>query len=635
MENLAFFMVERGFGMNLIRNIFGMLDSVAFFLFAKVMEVMFEIADVTSKANLSEFLGPLQSRIYVILSIYMLFKVTISLITYVVNPDAMTDKSQGIGKLVQRIVISLILLIFFPYAFSFLNTFQSHIISNNTIPKLVLGSGGSYSDAAGIGNEIAYSVYNGTFIYAGDPGSKVESDSATVESVVEHINDPGSDKSEYANGYLPFAGFAVGLVLTILTLSMCVDVAMRVFKLMILQLVAPIPILSYIDPKSSKDGAFSKWLKMTVQVWLEVFLRLFTIYFILLVIERLINAGGLLFDGNNLFVKIALIIGLLFFAKDAPKFIYDALGIKAPERGMFAGMGNILAAGAIGAGAVSGAITGFEASRLADTANEKKHGFLNTAKNVGAGLFGGVTGIGAGYGAATKAKDHNARAVMEAMNKRNNLALSRGKAGSTVGGRLLAGVQTSFGLSTSFDKMDAKVKDYESAESAWKRIGAAMNSDDNKFYSFGSDFKSSSGETLIKAGQNYSTKGMNDLLDRMKSSGQYTQSDIESVDGMLKEVQKAKFDNVRSVSDPDTLSGTESQIFSGAQTIFEVGTKYANDDDKVFEQFKGITSVSDTSLSMGKDFKGASFNAKRESEKIKNSAKYNKASADKSEAQKK
>lgn len=469
MENLAFFMVERGFGMNLIRNIFGMLDSVAFFLFAKVMEVMFEIADVTSKANLSEFLGPLQSRIYVILSIYMLFKVTISLITYVVNPDAMTDKSQGIGKLVQRIVISLILLIFFPYAFSFLNTFQSHIISNNTIPKLVLGSGGSYSDAAGIGNEIAYSVYNGTFIYAGDPGSKVESDSATVESVIEHINDPGSDKSEYANGYLPFAGFAVGLVLTILTLSMCVDVAMRVFKLMILQLVAPIPILSYIDPKSSKDGAFSKWLKMTVQVWLEVFLRLFTIYFILLVIERLINAGGLLFDGNNLFVKIALIIGLLFFAKDAPKFIYDALGIKAPERGMFAGMGNILAAGAIGLGAVGTGIAVGRAQRGSGWhfGNAAKALFSGTGAAIGAG----ATGI---YAAGT-AKDHNAKAALEARNKYMNNVLN----GNTFGARASAGAQN---LILGYD-IDREIAHADSIVSATKQVRDYTMSEGAKFFS--------------------------------------------------------------------------------------------------------------------------------------------------------
>ena len=43
-----------------------------------------------------------------------------------------------------------------------------------------------------------------------------------------------------------------------------IDVAKRVFKLIILEVVAPIPIMSLIDPKSSKDGAFSHWLKSLI-----------------------------------------------------------------------------------------------------------------------------------------------------------------------------------------------------------------------------------------------------------------------------------------------------------------------------------------------------------------------------------
>lgn len=442
MDNLILLAaIKRGFLHNALREIATSLDSVAFFLFSKVMQVMFDIMNVTAKADVSGFLQPLQSRIYVILSVYMLFKVTVSLITYMVNPDSLTDKNQGVGKLVQRIIVSVVMLIFFPIAFNFLNQVQADIIEDNTIGKLVLGVRGTYDNPEGIGTEIAFNIYNGTFMYnegcdPGTPGACQINDSLserTVTGLVEHINDPGSSNSEYKYGYIPVVGFAVGLVLAVVTLSMCIDVAIRVFKLIILQLIAPIPILSYIDPKASKDGAFSKWLKMTITVWTEVFVRLFIIYFILLVIVKLISDGGLLFDGTNVFVKIALVIGLLFFAKDAPKFIYDALGMKAPEKGMFSGLGSIMAAGAIGAGTVGSTIAGYNAAKLAAEANGKRP---NLVRNVGAGLFGGLGGIGTGIGAAVNAKDHNARAVMEALSKRNDAAIAAGAAGSTAMGRL-------------------------------------------------------------------------------------------------------------------------------------------------------------------------------------------------------
>lgn len=476
MENLVFTLIERGFGWNLIRSLFATLDSVAFWIFAKVMGLMFDIANFTAEANLSDFLEPLQNRVYVILSIYMLFKVTVSLISYVVNPDAMTDKNQGVGKLVQRIIIAMVMLIFFPFAFDTANELQANIIEDGTIARLVLGTSDSTIDSPeGMGTEIAFSIYNGTFIYDAETKDAVsEGDLAepTVESLAEVVNNEGADRSTYKYTYIPLLGFALGIMLTIITLSMCIDVAIRAFKLIILQLVAPIPILSYIDPKASKDGPFSKWLKMVVSVWADLFVRLFIIYFVVLAIEKLLTNGGALADAANPFVFIALIIGLLFFAKDAPKFIFDSLGIKAPERGLFAGIGNIMAAGAIGAGAISGGIAAGSAAGLAAAANGKKP---NVFRNVGAGLFGAAGGIATGIGAAAKAKDHNARAVMEAMSKRNDAAIAAGAAGSTALGRAQSTMSRLLTGQTSAMKVERSISAMQAQKDALSNVKSRMS----------------------------------------------------------------------------------------------------------------------------------------------------------------
>ena len=462
MENLIFTLVERGFGWNLVRNIFATLDNVAFFLFSKVMGLLFDIANLTAQKGdaITTFLEPLQGRIYVVLSIYMVFKVTISLLTYIVNPDAMTDKNQGAGKLVQRIIVSLAILSFFPYGFKMLNKLQADIIGNETIPKLVLGVSGSVDSPEGIGTEIAYEVYNGTFVSEG--GGKVSTSPETVDEIVKNINEPADgDNSQYKYEYIPFAGFAVGMLLTVLTLSMCIDVAVRVFKLIILQMVAPIPIISYMDPKQAKDGAFSKWIKLTIKTWAEVFIRLFVIYFILLVIENLISNGGALVNDSNLFVKIALVIGLLFFAKDAPKFICEAIGIKdVPKGGLFGGLGSIMAAGAIGAGVVSGAIIGAQSASAADEALGRNPNLL---RNVGAGLFGAAGGLATGISAANGAKDHHTRAIMDAMAKKNARVMELGRSGGTFWGGVGAGATRLFTGQTLGSRLEANWKRQEEA----------------------------------------------------------------------------------------------------------------------------------------------------------------------------
>ncbi len=476
MNQIVLNLVTRGFGWNLVRNIFGWLDVVVYTVFSWVMGLLVDITHFNTATQLGDFYTNIQARIFAILSIYMLFKVTISILTYIVNPDSLTDKSQGAGKLVQRIIIVLIMLIAIAprntnNIFIFLNRLQTDIIEENTIMKVVLGSDSSaVSNLEETGQKIGLAVYNGTFFKIADTGESIaainDTEVNSVDDLVWMINDPKSDseRDEYRFTYYPLIGTAVGVIMDILVLSICIDIAIRVFKLIILQVIAPIPIISYIDPKSSKDGAFSKWLKLFISTWAEIFVRLFIVYFVLFLIVNLTeNASGFVNGSDNPFVVIVLIIGLLFFAKNAPKFIYDALGMKPPERSAFAGFGNMLAAGAIGAGAISGGIAGFSASRLADTANNVPHNKLNTLKNIGAGLFGAAGGVTTGIGAATNAKDHNARAVMEAMSKRNDAAIAAGAAGSTalgramsMGSRVLTGQTAAMRMDRSIAKMQAQ-----------------------------------------------------------------------------------------------------------------------------------------------------------------------------------
>lgn len=499
MNNLFFMGVSRGLVWNTVRSLFGTLDSIAYTLFSWVMQLIFDIAEVSTSDAFNNFYGEIQSRIYAVLAIFMLFKVTISMLTYLVNPDSITDKSNGIGKLSTRIIVSLVMLIAFPYAFQFLNRVQPHVLE--ALPRVILGTQpSSYSDLGSqmenAGQNIAFQTYNGVFFNTNcaDKEAQVGVSNGnhcfqyenSVQGAVDHLNDPADgDNNSYKYDYMPLIGFVVAIVMTLILLGYCVDIAVRVFKLIILQLIAPIPIISYVDPKASKDGAFNKWIKMVISVWADLFIKLGIIYFIMLVISELFTSGAIQNLTTNLFgdsyfrgglVTLALIVGLLFFAKDAPKFICDAMGIKMGENGkLFGGLGKIMSAGAIAAGTVGAGIASGRASYLADQANGKKFNVARAFKNVGAGFLGAAAGGITGMNAAVNAKDHNTKAVMDAMAKRNATALAAGSSGSTFFGRMgstLMGLTTGETLAAIGKR---EISDLEAKKSALETVKSRVS----------------------------------------------------------------------------------------------------------------------------------------------------------------
>ena len=111
--------VSRGWVWNIIRSFFAWLDSVAYSVFSWMMQLIFDIAAITSDPAFNSFYDQIHSRIYAVLAIFMLFKITISMLTYLVNPDTINDKERGMGKMATRVIVSLIMLIAFPNAFQF------------------------------------------------------------------------------------------------------------------------------------------------------------------------------------------------------------------------------------------------------------------------------------------------------------------------------------------------------------------------------------------------------------------------------------------------------------------------------------------------------------------------------------
>lgn len=250
-----------------------------------------------------------------------------------------------------------------------------------------------------------------------------------------------SGKTKFVFSYMMIISTVVGIIFIVIMISFTIDIAVRAIKLAVLRLIAPIPIISYMDPNGSKDGGFNSWVKTLTQTYLDLFIRLAAVYFVIYLIQDMI-ANGIYMnktaDAVGIISFIFICIGLFYFAKEAPKFLQQAIGMKNEPMNIF---GTAMGRAAAFGGTLGSFNASRQASRLSDEVrqaageNVDPNSLMNRGKHLLAGFAGGITGLGAGLSAAGSAKDHKTQAAFEAMQKRNRDAIAKGNSGSSFIGR--------------------------------------------------------------------------------------------------------------------------------------------------------------------------------------------------------
>lgn len=396
------------------------IDKPAFLLLTGMYMVFFNVAEAELFSN--ETIKTFYTKIQLIIGIFMIFKLSISVLEAIVSPEKLTAKKTGTMSIIARVFISLALLtaltpINIPnpsneyerklknngLIFGTLYSLQHRILSNNTLGILILGNnayntntgddsfkimGDSLKDAAntfastilksfmrinlvpedervtdanGKTNEfnsqnwvcknISSEVINEYKDIKADPQKlltliNLDCDSAqgTFWGKLQSYGNKLAFNGYYVFTYNPLGGIAA-FVFAFLLLTFTVDIAIRSIKLAVLRLIAPIPVISYMSPNSKDNGALGTWAKSLISTYLDIFIRLTIIYIVIYLIQDIIhngislgNTGGLV--GGISFILIAF--GLFLFARQAPKFIKDALGMKGNGMSNF-GLNAVLA----------------------------------------------------------------------------------------------------------------------------------------------------------------------------------------------------------------------------------------------------------------------------------------------------
>ena len=426
-------------------------------------------------------------RIYIIISIAMLFIVAYSFLNIIINPDNMSKGNVSPSKLITNILLSLVLIMVIPSIFSFGFAVQKSIVRENIVSKIIIGSRKTIdtddfslqaSDFSATLFETNFYPINEYDMIADDYVKKGEL--ARAENNIGRFGDLLSDQTHAKMQYNFVLSGIVGIYVLYTLLIFSIDAGLRIIKLFFYEMVAPIPALLMIVP--GQDKAIKAWTKAVIKTYFDLFIKLAVVLFGVFVINVLaeqFKEGTVVgFESTNrsviLFAKMFICLGVVMFMRRAPKLIEDLFGFKFEEHGLsltkrLNESGITFLAGA-GAGMIAGAYASVKGAKMRGANKRAQVGAIASGMFHGArlggraGWNGSLHGIGEAHSYAIA--NQAAWAHMDPNKKFGN--------GLAVAGEML---RDNIGMKSYYDSLVAyKEIEFNKKNSAFNR--AVQNLDD-------------------------------------------------------------------------------------------------------------------------------------------------------------
>lgn len=438
-----------------ILNLFLGIDIIIYGFISKLYQVFVTIAE--ARFFQAELFQTIANRLYIIIGVVMLFVVAYSLLKAIINPDNFTKGDYSAPKIITNIILAIVLIAIVPTVFNLAYQAQGLILKENVIGKIIIGGSTDTSDDTHLitddkaqnqsflkeaGNQMLVTVFRAFYaprvqttnpdqdpaelvtadvssyfdagifqvfdIMSGDYNWKLSQADAYAQKTgdigiySEYMDNVGRGEIEYSY----FLSTAAGIFVAWTLVAYCIDLGVRTVKLGFYQLIAPIPILTKIIPK--QDKIFKNWIKVTLTTFAEVFIRVAVIYFVIFLISSLPNVFSNFWEtatlgtptwGVRLLARVFIILGLLAFAKQAPKLISDITGIDSKNMSLGINIGKKL--GENGALAVPTAVGGAFTSGVRRWMNPSigRSGFGRFRDSISAATRGGYKGAKTGWSA--------------------------------------------------------------------------------------------------------------------------------------------------------------------------------------------------------------------------------------------
>ena len=671
---------------DIFRSVLGWIDSIIYNFISSVYETFINIANYTFINN--DIITEFSERVYVLLGVFMLFRLAFSFVNYFINPDNMGDKKNGVGNLVQRVIISLVLLVLTPTFFNLAFKIQVYVVKENVLANLILG--GKYENFSiqqrqqmysNAGKHMAFATLK-AFMHPENKellqltneelDNKYGNDKDLVKYIKEYkqaeidgnidalvgwykLNTKEDTNGNYIFSYSAVLSTIAGLLVVWILVVFCIDIGVRTVKLAFLQLIAPIPIIGYID-NDRGDKVFKTWYGTCFATYLELFLKLTAIYFVIFVIS-LISSQGIYeytIDGNgdlvtqsvsnpDFFVNLFIILGLLIFANEVPNLIGEMFGIKGD--GFSLNPMKRIGKSALATGFVGGVTGGLFGSGLSAYGNYKTNRDMGQGrfKSLMSGAGGVFTGFGKGassgmrqkkisnmIGSGSKAASSSAAKILERPN-------------TTFWGRNLAAFQNKVGLQTAGDLYEKRLKSYNDVTRhlSTLKTAAGKRLDKNPDYNINIKTKDKNGNDIMEkiniAEQRAKVEALGNVdvgkMDANQKAAHYKElaeaksklatAENEAKKAIMKEMHNDFIhNNLSSVDDAEAiaaLDGIQQNIndeptwYKGLEYVDKDGNKKiftANMQDSNFlDEIAPAVSQSASEISTSKGYKTATANA--------------------------
>ena len=299
--------------------------------------------------------------------------------------------------------------------------FQSRVVSTNVIGSIILGTSNDSDDnnVRKAGAKVALSIYS-SFYYPIENGkiytyyecggrypeeanipdgvpdicktyvTKYD-EAMRNEGIKEFILDEDLNQAlvDGEMEHIAIIPVLAGAYAVWLYLLFTLDIATRAIKLIFYRLIAPIPVMMRIT--KPVGGAFTKWINDVIKTYLSLFIRLIIINFSLFTINLIVSLDlSELFPSSSsatglavLLAKVAVLLGILQFAKDAPKMVEELFGVEHIDTSV-AGMKNRLNENEYAKrAAVAGGALGLGGARWAwNNAKNAKSNWNNLKNNI-------------------------------------------------------------------------------------------------------------------------------------------------------------------------------------------------------------------------------------------------------------
>lgn len=372
------------------------IDTIAYSL----IDNAYNIIVTFSKGTLlkEEFIVSLMNNLYVVIGIFALFRMAILLVNSIINPEKLSEKGNGLANVFGNFIIMFVMLVMTPFVFREAINLQTVIVDGNYIQKLFIKGDamegknpGKAMRSIAIGSLITIDEVvleqcesGGTCSNNAEEAieayKNMEKNGFSFPTLSKYIGvsikDDDTGETVYVYNYMFLVTFATGIFITYVLFSFGIDIAIRMVELTVLQILAPLFIVTYIDPKSAKSGPFNKWLKTVGKTYASLFIKLAILSLMLLLISIV---GNLDYYGNNLdlsgFEKLVLLFAILIFAKKAPKWIGDMIGVEG------AGLGGLGIGKKLGGAALLGGMATKAARGLAGGAAGVANNALRNARH--------------------------------------------------------------------------------------------------------------------------------------------------------------------------------------------------------------------------------------------------------------